>query len=166
MKKVFSIVKVIAILFITMLIITGCSNKTVNPNNNFVDPDKIEIENKLKSIQADAIIMRTFMGGDCSEEFEYHICYDSLKIYEYKIFSYYPMTDGTNQNTIKKTHTYTLTEYDISKNQMEEIRQVIVKEENNKKTEGRYNDYKLKIGSETYYIEDSKTMYEILNKIR
>lgn len=165
MKKVFSIVKVIAILFITMLIITGCNNKTVNPNNNFVDSDKVEIENKLKSIQADAIIMCTFMGGDCSEEFEYHICYDSLKIYEYKIFSYHPMIDVSIQNPVENSDTYTLKEYDISKNQMEEIKQFIAKEENNKKSEDKYNDYKLKIGDETYYIEDHKTMHEILNKI-
>ena len=87
-------IKVISLGLIIMMImgvilLTGCNKK----KDNAVDSNKVNIENKLATISADAIFYRRLLGGECSEYFEFHICYDALKVYEYEIFNYYPMVE-------------------------------------------------------------------------
>ena len=58
-------------------------------NENSVDPDKVNIENKLATVNADAIFYIELPGGECIEYLEFHICYDALKVYEYVLATAY-----------------------------------------------------------------------------
>lgn len=168
-RKIIGILVVIFLLICLAFVIKNC-NKDENVELELeLYPEKIEIENRLKAIQADAIIEREVSGGECIEKFYYYICYDKNEIYEYEIFIYVPLV--LPEEVIKKSdkykghNRYELNKYEVSVELMSDIKQFVQDVQNN--AEASYGEeYTLKIGDNFYNIEDSVTIEKLLTKIK
>lgn len=138
-------------------------SKSTQKDNSVYEKKEI-IEKKLNEIQADAIISKTYMGGECNEYVEYHICYNSNKIYKYEEFRYYALTDNINGGG--SSPTYKLFEYDVKKKKINELKKFIEKEiENENTNRNTSEDYMLKYNGKEYYILDFTTISQLLDDI-
>lgn len=163
MKKKFIILVVIfIILCASVFLMTGCDKEKTERDSERIEPT---LEYLLK--KADVIVAPTQqIGDDCIEYTNYYVSYSESKLYVYNYFKAAPLQTMEEAKNNKYQPQITITEYDMSDEQMNEFRAFVENENEIVNDSNSYNNtYILTTKGKSYVVKDSTTLRNLVKDI-